>query len=50
MNECLHDDSGDVCPDCCEHGDMDEGICLDCGEDRREDLAARAYDRMKDRD
>lgn len=32
----------------CEHADMDDGICLDCGADRTEELAARAYDRAKD--
>lgn len=38
----------DVCEGCCEHGDMDEGICLECGMDRREDLMAAAYYRAKD--
>lgn len=22
----------DVCKECCEHGDVDDGYCLDCGE------------------
>jgi hypothetical protein len=38
----------DICENCCEHGDMDRGTCLDCGADRREDLMAQAYDRAKD--
>lgn len=38
----------DYCEDCCEHGDMDEGYCLDCGADRTEELSALAYDRYKD--
>jgi hypothetical protein len=43
---CYHSDA-DVCPECCDHADMEDGICLECGEDRREDLAAAAYDRAK---
>ena len=34
----------------CDHFDLEEGICLDCGLDRREDLMCAAYDRAKDRD
>ena len=41
-------DDGMTCPECCEHGDMDHGLCLDCGEDRTEDMMAAAYDRAKD--
>lgn len=41
-------DDGTLCEDCCEHGDMDDGQCLDCGADRTEDLMAAAYDRAKD--
>lgn len=33
----------------CEHSDMEEGYCLDCGLDRTEELASLAYDRAKDR-
>lgn len=40
---------GDICQSCCEHGDMDDGHCLDCGKDRREDLMSDAYDYYKDR-
>lgn len=38
------------CQDCCEHEfDADEGYhCLSCGLDGSEDVAAAAYDRMKD--
>ena len=34
----------------CTHENIceDEFYCLDCGEDRREDLMADAYDRAKD--
>lgn len=32
----------------CEHQDMEEGHCLDCGLDRTEELSALAYDRAKD--
>lgn len=32
----------------CEHGDMEDGWCLDCGEDFTADLMALAYDRAKD--
>lgn len=46
-NDCKVDD-GEVCEECCEHGDMDEGQCLDCGADRMEDMMAAAYDRAKD--
>lgn len=35
-DHCEHD----ICPD--------EFICLYCGEDMREDIASRAYDRYKD--
>lgn len=38
------------CEHCCDHADMDDGHCLDCGADRTEDLMAAAYDRAKDRD
>jgi hypothetical protein len=37
-----------VCQSCCDHLDMDEGYCLDCGKDRTEELSALAYDRAKD--
>ncbi len=37
------------CEECCEHGDVDEGDCLDCGKDLREELSARAYDDAKGR-
>lgn len=30
------------CSNCCQHYEHDHGICLDCGEDRTEDLAADA--------
>lgn len=32
----------------CDHTDMEDGHCLDCGADRTEELAAAAYDRAKD--
>ena len=31
-----------------EH-DLDDGICLECGKDFREDMMVAAYDRLKDR-
>ena len=31
----------------CDHYDIDEGYCLQCGEDLREDMMARAYDFTK---
>jgi hypothetical protein len=40
-------DDGTSCTECCEHGDMDGGQCLDCGQDRTEDMMAAAYDRSK---
>jgi hypothetical protein len=36
------------CSDCCEHGEFDHGICMDCGLDCTEEMAAAAYDRAKD--
>lgn len=39
----------EVDPRTCGHYDKDDGICLDCGKDLREDLMADAYDRAKDR-
>ena len=42
------DISHDLCEECCEHGDMDDAQCMDCGADRTEYLSAMAYDRAKD--
>lgn len=39
---------GDLCPSCCDHSDMDDFICLLCGEDRTDDIMSAAYDRAKD--
>lgn len=36
------------CQECCPHDEHDHGICLDCGLDNYEHLAAAAYDRAKD--
>lgn len=36
------------CQQCCPHDERDHGICLDCGHDGYEDMAAAAYDRAKD--
>ena len=33
----------------CGHDDIEDGICLVCGEDLTEELSARAYDMYKDR-
>lgn len=33
----------------CEHTDLDDAQCLDCGADLTETLASQAYDRAKDR-
>lgn len=46
-NDTYELENGDGCAECCDHSDMDEGFCLLCGEDRREDLMARAYDYAK---
>lgn len=32
----------------CEHTDVEDMHCLDCGADRTEDIMSAAYDRMKD--
>ena len=50
MSECNPRCEEPDCQECCEHDDMDGGWCLDCGLDRTSDLAARAYDKWKDRD
>lgn len=42
--------AGESCAVCCEHAELDHGICMDCGIDRTEDLMAKAYDYFKDRD
>jgi hypothetical protein len=39
--------SDETCQQCCEHNEHDHGICVDCGKDNYEDIAARAYDRAK---
>lgn len=49
QHDCKVDD-GTSCQECCEHGDMDDGQCLDCGMDRTEELSAQAYDYFKGRD
>ncbi len=33
----------------CEHYDMEDATCLDCGKDLTEKLMCDAYDRAKDR-
>jgi hypothetical protein len=33
----------------CEHSDLEDAICLDCGKDLTEKLMCDAYDRAKDR-
>jgi predicted amidophosphoribosyltransferase len=40
-------DAGDThCSECgenlCQHEELDHGVCCDCGEDRTDDLAAKA--------
>lgn len=45
-HECGKDD--EVCEECCEHDDMDDFYCCNCGKDCTEDIMARAYDRAKD--
>jgi hypothetical protein len=47
--ECLAvcEKGSDICDECCDHSDMEDGYCLICGADRTEDLAAQAYDRAK---
>jgi len=46
LRGCENDKDG-LCEKCCEHGDIDEGVCLDCGKDFTESMAAAAYDRWK---
>lgn len=41
-------DDGVVCIECCEHGDMENGVCGDCEGDFTDELAAAAYDRAKE--
>ena len=36
------DEKGNPCQECCSHDEHDHGICLDCGLDRSDDLAAQA--------
>lgn len=36
-----------ICNECCEHEELDHGVCMDCGDDQTEELMAKAYDRMK---
>jgi hypothetical protein len=36
-------------PEDCEHSDLEDAICLDCGKDLTEKLMCDAYDRAKDR-
>lgn len=47
--ECLAEvfGSNPICEDCCDHDDMENAECLNCGADRTEDLAAQAYDSAK---
>jgi hypothetical protein len=35
------------CQTCCTHGDLDHGVCCDCGKDLTEYLSMEAYDRAK---
>jgi hypothetical protein len=38
-----------LCEDCCQHGEYDHDICLDCGHERDPgDAIDRAYDRWRD--
>lgn len=39
---------GETCQECCQHDELDHGICMDCELDMSDDIAARAYDRAKD--
>lgn len=36
-----------ACEECCEHAEHDHGICLDCGKDNYESLAARAENNLE---
>lgn len=41
---------GSGCPDCCQHGDRDHDICIDCGAEIDPGIAIdRAMDSMEDR-
>ena len=35
------------CQQCCDHSDMDNGECLDCGADRTEDLMNAAHEQSE---
>lgn len=49
MTECSNPECDETtCQECCPHDEHDHGICLDCGLDQSEDMAAAAYDRYKD--
>lgn len=47
--ECGEETHLDICQECCEHGDLEDLQCLDCGKDCTEDLMTRAYDLYKER-
>ncbi len=36
------------CSDCCDHDEVEDGFCLNCGDDRSEWLMMAVYDRAKD--
>lgn len=41
-------DGDERCESCCDHDDIDETTCLECGADMTEQMMADAYDRAKD--
>lgn len=40
-------DEKEDCQECCDHMDLDHGVCLDCGADLTDDLANRAYEQSE---
>lgn len=45
--ECSHEPA-EFCFHCCDHQDLENMHCIDCGADRTEEIMSRAYDRAKD--
>lgn len=37
----------ETCQACCEHSELDHGVCMDCGSDRNEWIGAARYDSYK---
>lgn len=44
--ECTHEPD-EWCEKCCEHRDLNNFHCIDCGADRTEHIMSREFDRAK---